>query len=176
MVSTPDFLSGNIGSTPICFTMNLMQKAIIDLINKGYSYNSDGNILNPKGIIRKLNISKKYYQFTCRFNGNCVRINVHKFIAFKKFGNIVFNDKIQVRHLDGNSLNNIPDNIDFGTRSQNMMDVPSNIRIKNAKIASSFIKKYNHDEIKKFHNGSYKKTMQKFNISSKSTLNYILNN
>lgn len=176
MVSTPDFLSGIAGSSPACSTMNLMQKAIIDLVNKGYNYNSVGDILNPKGIKRKLNISKNYYQFTHRFNGKCVRVNVHKFIAFIKFGHIIFNNDIQVRHLDGNSLNNIPSNIYFGTRSQNMMDIPSDIRIKNAKIASSYIKKYDYDEIKKFHSGSYKKTMEKFNISSKSTLHYILNN
>lgn len=59
-----------------------------------------------------------------------------------------------------------------------MMDVPEQIRIKKALHATSFCRKYNKDEVRKFHSHSkpYIKTMNKFGISSKGTLHYILNN
>lgn len=58
------------------------------------------------------------------------------------------------------------------------MDIPKQVRIKKSLHASSFLKKYENDEVKKYYNKtkSYKKTMSKFNISSKGTLHYILNN
>jgi len=57
------------------------------------------------------------------------------------------------------------------------MDIKSEVRIAKSKHASSFIKVHNHDEIISFYKKekSYSKTMNKFNISSKGTLHYILN-
>jgi hypothetical protein len=61
--------------------------------------------------------------------------------------------------------------------SDNMFDIPKQIRIRRAEHASSLSHKHDHVKIKQWHinNGaSYKNTMIEFDISSKGTLNYIL--
>jgi hypothetical protein len=57
-----------------------------------------------------------------------------------------------------------------------MMDKSKEIRLRTA-INATPIKYSNVDEIRMYYNTchSYKKTMEKFNISSKGTLHYILN-
>ena len=75
-------------------------------------------------------------------------------------------------------MDNSYENILIGTHSQNMMDISKELRLKKALKATSFVRKYNKEEVIKFHNKSksYKETMEKFNILSKGTLNYILKN
>ena len=82
-----------------------------------------------------------------------------------------------MRHLNGNEMDNSWDNIGIGTHSDNMMDMPKEVRVAKAKHASSFLKKYNHENVRDFHQSakSYKKTMEYFGIKSKSTLYSILN-
>ncbi|MFE7083642.1 HNH endonuclease [Priestia megaterium] len=85
---------------------------------KGYSINKDGEVINPKGKIVKGSIlkSKKsfYKTFGIAFNGISRPILVHRFIAYKKFGDIALKAEC-VRHLNGNSLDNRPNNIDIST-------------------------------------------------------------
>lgn len=96
----------------------------------------------------------------------------------QKYGDKLFEKGIETRHKNGIKTDNSWNNILIGNHSQNMMDIPKQIRVKKALHASSFLVKHNKDEIKKYHEKykSYKKTMDKFNISSKGTLHYILNN
>ena len=145
---------------------------------KGYYVSKTGEVFNRHNIELNYNtIPKNGYKriFICH-EGKKIQINVHRLQAYQKYGDKIFNKGIVVRHFDGNKLNNSWDNILIGTSSDNMMDIPEQIRIKKAKYASSFMTKYNHTEVVKFYNSckSYKKTMEKFNISSKGTLNYIL--
>jgi hypothetical protein len=85
-----------------------------------------------------------------------------------------------VRHIDGNPLNNTWDNIEIGTASENMMDIPKEIRIATATNASFSRKaKYSEEKIlkiKELHkNGwSYKEIMKELGISSKGTISYIV--
>lgn len=46
----------------------------------------------------------------------------HRVIAFRKYGSIVFEKGILVRHLDGNKINNSPDNLVIGTNQDNVND------------------------------------------------------
>lgn len=147
------------------------------LVKRGYIITEEGVFLNPKGkeIGKSIN-NNGYYQSTIKLNKKDKKVFPHRLQAYQKYGDILFKEKIEVRHLDGNTLNNSWINIAIGDRSKNMMDIPEQIRIKKAKHASSFLKKYNNKEIKEYHKiyKSYKMTMDKFNISSKGTLNYIL--
>jgi hypothetical protein len=109
------------------------------------------------------------------------KLFLHRLVAYQKYGNKLFEKGIEVRHLDGDSLNNYEDNILIGTHSENMMDIPKKIRLNKALKASNTTRKYSNKiikEIRNFHNecNSYKKTMMKFNITSKGSLYYILNN
>lgn len=55
-------------------------------------------------------------------------LDVHQLVAYEKFGDMVFDPMLEVRHLDGNILNFSRDNIDLGTRSQNYYDKPLETR------------------------------------------------
>lgn len=96
---------------------------------KGYRVINNEVVYNGKS--RKLykHIKKRdkntlsYYSFGIRdTNGKRVEIYVHQLLAYQKYGELMFNEEIEVRHLDGNSLNNSEENVLIGTKSQNRND------------------------------------------------------
>ena len=122
--------------------------------------------------------SHRYYKFRMSFKGDRQTIKVHKLVAYRKYGNKIFGDGVLVRHLDGNSLNNLDDNITIGSFSDNMFDIPKNIRTERSIKAATTLRKFTDDEmltIREFHSGSYLETMKVFDITSKGTLHRILN-
>lgn len=165
--------------------MNITNKSLIVAYEKGYRV-VDGEVISPISqkplscYIRFGKRDKGYKRFGIKdYKGIRRTISVHRLIAYQKFGDKIFEDGIQVRHLDGNSLNNLDDNIDIGNRSQNMMDVKKDVRIKSAYKASSHIRKFTDEQEKQIREDhkktkSYKKVMEKWEITSKGTLNYIL--
>src|SRR5690554_3122960 len=141
-------------------------------VKKGYSVTEDGLLLNPKGKVRGKCISNRgYYQITLRIKKVNYKTYTHRLQAYQKYGDKLFGEGVMVRHLDGDPLNNSWDNIVIGNNSQNQMDIPKQVRIKRAVHATSYVRKYDKEEVKSFHNidKSYKKTMENFNISSKGT-------
>ena len=102
--------------------------------------------------------------------------------AYQKFGNLIFQDNIQVRHLNNNSQDNSWDNIEIGTAKENAMDKFEHVRKNAATIASrkmqdncrSYIERCCiYDDLK---NGiSYNKIMRNHNVSSKGTLSFMKN-
>lgn len=147
---------------------------------RGYIVSEEGILHNPKG--KEIGYDKDsngYFRATLRTKEKSSNIiKVHRLQAYQKYGNKLYKEGIMVRHIDGNKENNSWENICIGTNSENQMDIPKQIRIKRSLIATSYIRKYDKEEVKKFHSKekSYKKTMEKFEISSKGTLNYILKN
>lgn len=149
------------------------------IVNKrGYTVSEEGIAYNPKGEKVGHLGSGGYKRLKVRINKKGVGVKIHRLQAYQKYGDKIYGEGVVVRHLDGDKLNNSWDNILIGTNSDNQMDIPEQIRIKRALTATSYIRKYDKEEVKNFHKKekSYKKTMEKFNISSKGTLNYILNN
>lgn len=145
---------------------------------KGYRVTKEGVVVgkktNPVGWLH----TNGYKRFKIRdHEGKNANVSVHRLQAYQKYGEKMYQEGYVVRHLDNDSANNHYDNIAIGTMSDNAYDIEPERRKQRAIHASSFIKKHNHDEVKAFHEkfGSYKKTMGHFNISSKGTLNYILN-
>jgi hypothetical protein len=105
---------------------------------------------------------------------------VHRLVAYQKYGMNIFNPNFEVRHLDGNIVNNLDDNIILGSHKENMMDKPEAVRQFHSIRAASVLRKFTDYEIEKIRAyhikcGSYKQTMSIFNITSKGTLCYILN-
>jgi hypothetical protein len=62
-----------------------------------------------------------YLRLTLRKGGKDVNRTVHKLVCTTYYGDLPFKGAV-VRHLDGNSMNNAPDNLDWGTCSQNWGD------------------------------------------------------
>lgn len=157
---------------------------IIFAYNKGYYVDKNGNVFF-NGKKRKLQTSwgakkkRPYLSFCIKNAENKPKnIQVHQLQAYQKFGDKMFEDGIVVRHLNDDSLDNSYDNIEIGTISENMFDMPIEKRKELAKHAASFKIVYDAEKIKEFYNEckSYKMTMEHFGIKSKGTLHNIIHN
>jgi hypothetical protein len=140
---------------------------------KGYRIDRDGNIIGLKGHKLKLTIDGGYYKFSFRYMGKNPNIKVHRFQAFMKYGEKIYESEIITRHLNDIKTDNSWDNILIGTHSDNMMDKSPELR----KLCASH-PKYCHKSIIKDHKEglSYNKIMDKYGISSKGTVSFIINN
>ena len=160
---------------------NLVPKIAYD---QGYRI-KNGIAYGLTGVSLVLSINNTgYYKFTIgvgkRPNRKHCSVKVHRLVAYQKYGELIFDLQLEVRHLDGDRLNNLEDNIILGTHSENQLDIDPKGRKHFSINASNHVRKFTDEEveeIKSFHvrDKSYKKTMEKFRISSKATLHYILN-
>lgn len=157
-----------------------LKLAIKEAFYRGYRVNEEGKLISSNNRIRKPCIGKEGYPlFNIRIKGKSQTIPVHRLCAFQKYGEISFSCDC-IRHLDGNKLNSLPDNIELGTFIENQLDKPKSERIRAATIAShSFAMKWDENDVAKIkaHYNlfkSYKKTMKTFGIASKGSLHYII--
>lgn len=151
------------------------RESLLDAHRKGYRVTDDGRVISPRGKERKLSVkpNEGYPRFRHIKNGSPVM--VHRLQAFQKFGYAMFAQGIEVRHLDGNSSNNRAENIAIGTKSDNAMDKPADVRLKAALAATRCWQKHSHSDVVAYLNDghSYKAAMAKFGIKSKGTLSFI---
>ena len=170
--------------------LSKQNQSIILAAEKGYKV-VKGQVFNPKGklvngYLRCGNNGEiKYHHFSIVIsphpNKKTFSIRTHNLVAFQKFGESVFQKGIQVRHLDGNSLNNLEENIEIGSQSDNMMDRPKELRLKLAINASSKKRKFSDLTMQEIRDKNkagigYTQLMKDYSISSKGTLSYIINN
>ncbi len=163
--------------------MNKSNEIIKNSIDSGKIKVIDGVVFyngKKRSLIFKVNRSGYIRVVVSVFlNGTVYPISVSRLVAYKKFGNKLFGKGNQVRHLDGNSTNNHEYNIELGSQSDNMMDKPEQERLKTSLNASSKLRRWTDDEEMEIFNfyslcKSYKKTQEKFGISSKGSLWHIL--
>lgn len=147
------------------------------LFEQGYYITKDGRLYNKvdKEIIGSVD-GRGYLRTGIRINGKMSHVDFHRFVAYCKFGDKLYDEGMVVRHLDSNKLNNSWDNISIGTVHDNSMDRPIEQRIR---IASNAGKKHSDEKVReiiKCHECgmSYSKIMEKFGISSKGTLSFII--
>lgn len=158
-------------------TMNKTNSILKEAFEKGYRI-INNEVIYKTNTIKKILSIRGYHTFAVRSKtGERYGIDVHRLVAFQKFGDKIFEPGIHVRHKDNNKLNNHPDNLLLGTASENAMDLPEEDRKKRAIYATSFCIKHNAEKIKKRRNegATYKELMEEFNISSKGTLSFIIN-
>ena len=152
------------------------------LFDKGYSIDKYGIIRNKNNKIIKCHKDNRgYLVVSIRFGiKSSIKIYVHRFQAYIKYGNDIYKNGIEVRHLNGIKTDNSYNNISIGTHSENILDINPDIRIKSVLKASKSRKNaYNKDTIYKIKKDrelgmTYKEIMDKYNVSSKGTINYIL--
>jgi len=152
----------------------------MEAISRGYRITDEGVMNGMDGEINGYPNSKGYKCITIRNRKERTTrmVPFHRIQAYQKFGDKMFEDGIEVRHLNGNRLDNSFENIEIGTSKQNSMDKKPEVRLAMAIHASKFITVHSHQDIVNWYmnNGkSYKKTMLNFGISSKGTLHFILN-
>jgi hypothetical protein len=145
---------------------------------RGYRVLPCGSILSPHRKTEGETISGwndgGYLFFTIRNNDRFIKVSVARLQALQKFGeNLVYDESLEVRHLNGNSLDNSESNIGIGTHSDNMMDKHPEVR---KRLASEAGKKHDHAGIIEAHKSgmSYKRIMAEFGISSKGTISFII--
>ncbi|MBO7313532.1 MAG: HNH endonuclease [Alistipes sp.] len=152
--------------------MNIYEFAI----NKGYRIDDKGNVFSPSMRLNLMRDASGYLFFTIRVNGKCNKVMAHRLQAYIKYGDKMFEKGIVVRHLNGKSLDNSLENIAIGTQSDNMMDIPRELRIAHARKAGDVVRKYDHEAVYRHYmqTRSYKKTKEKFGITAKSTIHAIV--
>jgi len=162
--------------------MSQGQQLVIHAKQKGY-HSEDGRIYSPfRSEPLSLCLSTNgYLYFNTSFKGKSKKVFVHQLVAYEKYGEKAFGAGMVVRHLDGNQKNNKKSNIAIGTQSDNMLDRSSEARKEQAIKASTKLRKFSDSAVEKIRaawkNGaSYGELMQLFNISSKGSLHFILNN
>ncbi len=147
------------------------------LIKKGYFVSETGQAYSPKGDKIGFYHTNGYEVVGVRLANKVKKVFVHRLQAYQKYGDALYSSGMEVRHVNGDRTDNSHSNILIGSHSENMQDIPEQVRIIKARYAASFLKKYNNDDVILFYNNckSYKKTMEHFNMTSKGTLHYILN-
>lgn len=130
-----------------------------------------------RGRKRKLFIRGGYPSISLRIDGKAKSVNVHRIVAYLKYGSELFKDGVVCRHLDGDRQNFSFGNIAIGTQAQNIMDRTANNRIFHAIHASNSIKIHDHKHILHLHKCglSYREIMILTGIKSKGTISFIVN-
>ena len=101
---------------------------------------------------------------------------IHRLQAYQKYKDQIYEDKIVVRHLNGDRYDNSFDNIVIGTKKENKNDIPKDlISIHCGHISRKYSTEIIENIRKDFNNGlTYTQLMGKYNITSKGTINYII--
>lgn len=149
------------------------------MFSKGSTVDKYGRLFNKLGVEEMGSVDNRGYRATgMRTPDNrVVRVYFHRMVAYAKFKNKIYQNGTVVRHLDGNPLNNSWDNIDIGSYSDNMMDIPKSIRVANAGLANMKYDKDMVNMIKGLRSKGLKYTdiMKETGISSKGVISYIIN-
>lgn len=155
---------------------SILSACTIHAFEKGYRVIA-GEVFSPSK--KKLSLVKNdggYLCFGIKYNGKSEIVKVHKMVAYQIFGEAAFKPGIHVRHLDGNKINNFPDNIAIGTAMDNHLDKKKEDIIKQQVLATSFAKKFDHNHVISLRKSgmSYGEIMKTIGAKSKSTIHFIL--
>lgn len=99
-------------------------KYIVLAYEKGYRVTEDGRITSHKGreLSKKIPNGARYPKISLMLDGKRQTILAHRFAAYCFFGDKLFKDGIQVRHLNGDRADISFDNIALGTAKDNDAD------------------------------------------------------
>lgn len=150
------------------------------LLEFGFTIDKDGNVYNTKKEKIKGKLRNGYKAVAIREDGKRRDVMFHRFQAYMKYGDKIYEDGIVIRHLNNNKLDNSWDNIDIGSCKDNSMDNPKEMRVKYAINASKQTNKYTKEfvkEIRKKHNEglTYNEIIKQYGLP-KSSISHIINN
>jgi hypothetical protein len=157
-----------------------LNEILLYIISLGYHTDASGNLFKKDRVSKANKIHPNGYRILqTKVSGKNVYVPIHRIVAYQKYGDQIFDPCIEVRHLDGNKLNNHPDNIVIGTHSENMFDVPIEIRMHRTRKGALKTRRFSYEEaeqIRMDHSRglSYKDLSAKYKIG-KSTISYIIN-
>jgi hypothetical protein len=160
--------------------MSKSNEALLQAYKLGYRISTCGvKLQTPFNLIELRILNNDGYPiFSTRVFGEPFPISWHRLQAYQKYGERIFEKNTVVRHKNNIKTDCSWDNILIGTQKENVNDNPAEKRLKYSLNATDKWRKYNATEVKDFYKNckSYKQTMENFEISSKGTLHFILNN
>jgi hypothetical protein len=148
---------------------------------KGYHFDNNNNLIGPyKKILHPSLSTKGYPKFTIKINGVYKHLEVHRLKAYFLFGEIIFNKDIEVRHLNGVRTDYSNDNLSYGSRQDNRLDMPKKERIRIALLGASHVRKVTceqRNEIVLLKKSGLRliDIAKKFGLKSKGTVSMIIN-
>ena len=148
-------------------------------VAKGYFVDAAGHVFNPQGRpLKPWFTSDGYLRVSIRVGYDRRKVHVHRIAAYQQYGEEALRADLDCRHLNGNKLDNRPVNIALGTRSENMLDRPADVRREHALKAARVKRKLSQDGVAQFwqlrRQGMGLKTLAKTLGISLSTASYIL--
>lgn len=138
-----------------------------------YTIDNKGILKNNKGMaVGSLN-TQGYRKIQITFKGKKIMVFIHRIQAFKKYGKKLYEEGIQVRHLNDIKKDNSWENIAIGTAKDNYQDRGQKFIEKQQKLATQASIKYNKELIqqaKQYYEktNNLKETAEKFNIPAPS--------
>lgn len=103
--------------------MSKMKQVLEFLVKEGYTIDKQGIVRNNKGVILPGSKSDGYLKFSVRTDfTSSYAMRFHKFQAYVKYGDKIFERGQVVRHLNDVKDDNSYENIVLGSQTQNMMD------------------------------------------------------
>lgn len=180
-VSKTDDSHRSAGSNPASDTISKSKRRALIAFEKGYRIRDDGSIVTPTGITASLFSSKrdKYPCFSARTPFGH-RVPVHLLAALQWFGTDNFlSSHLEVRHLNGNRTDSSRENIALGTHSENMFDVPKEVREWRSELGAQKVRSLTPEKIRALKEDrarglSYRELTEKHGVKS-STLSYLFN-
>lgn len=154
------------------------------------SVQDTGVILGPRGLPLKQRITKNgYARIVVYVRGKHTSLLVHRLVADMFVYNVNVNQNV-VNHLDGNKLNNHYTNLEWCSRSENMIHayktglMPSQKGTNHSGVSGELngrckLSKYQVDEIRKIYSSGYPRGLKpwlKYNISKSMFRNIIRGN
>lgn len=155
------------------------KELILYALTKGITVDEQGIAYGVKGKpLAFRNGGAGYFQIAIKTPEGFKNLEAHRLAAYLKFGDAMFEPRIEVRHLDGNPLNNSADNLALGTHSDNILDIPKHVRIRTATTAAKAKRKLTDHEVAELRKDraagwKYKDLTVKYGLV-KSALTYIL--
>lgn len=162
--------------------MKNTQIAILKAKEKGYTIDRSGIVTGVRGrTMSQRRDGSGYFSFTVRFDGSRHEVSFHRYQAYEKFGNTIFNKETVVRHLNGIQTDNSWENIDIGSYSQNCADIPKQTKSAMSVKANRDKRKLSMEQARKLRSDrneglTYSELNDKYNIAVGTIWKILKNN
>jgi len=148
--------------------------------SKGYRVLEDGVLIGPRGP-RKTQLNNDGYRyFSFRdFDNKYAYCTVHRLAAYQWFGDELFKDGIEVRHLDSNRQNCARPNLALGTKVENNADKAPEVRQAIADAGGRALRSLSEEQVRQLRadrvaGANYDTLMARYGIA-RGTVSYIVN-
>lgn len=113
----------------------------------GYRVDDLGAVMGLRGARRCRVDRDGYYTFNVRIAGECRPVRAHMLAAFQVHGEAALAPGIQIRHLDGNRLNNAATNLAIGSPTDNYLDRTPAARQAHAMVAARARRRLSFEQV-----------------------------